>query len=245
MSTRIVWVTGASGGLGRAIALALGDPGSHLILQYRRDERGVTEVASQLDAAGHPHECMQLDVRDADAVSAAVEGIRSRHGRLDVLVQNAGIVADAPFFMMDEAAWEDVIAVNLTGAYRVCRAASRLMAAQRSGTIVAVASVAGVRASPYQANYSAAKSGILGMMRTLARELGPRGIRINTVVPGLIDAGMGARVDRRMAQGVIDRVPMKRAGTAEEVAAAVAFLASDAASYITGAELTVDGGLST
>lgn len=242
---RVALLTGASGGLGQAIATSLAGPNTHLVLQYRRSVDAVRALAERLDEAGHSHEILQLDIRDAAAVDAAFADLRRHHRRLDLLVHNAGVVSDAPFVMLDEGAWNDVIETNLTGAYRICRAAARLMMAQRRGTILTVASVAGLRASPYQANYSAAKAGLLGLTRTLARELGPRGIRVNAVIPGLIEAGMGARVDRRMAQAVLDRVPLGRAGTAEEVAAAIAFLASDAAAYIHGAELTVDGGLST
>lgn len=237
---KIALVTGSTGGLGRAIARALAAEGAVVIAQYRRNEKAAQALCAEI--SGHP---LALDLRDAEAVGDAVRDVVDRHGQLDVLVNNAGVAVDAPFAMLDESAWADVIDTNLTGTWRMCRAAARAMLGKRRGSIVNVGSVAGLRASPYQANYSAAKAGMLGLSRTLARELGPKGIRVNTVLPGLIDAGMGERADRRLVQRILDQTPLGRSGTAEEVAAAVVFLASDAATYVSGAELTVDGGLAT
>lgn len=245
MTTRIALVTGASGGLGSAIAQALAADGAVVVAHYRRNADAAEALCARIIESGGRAEARAFDTRDARAVNDAIGDIVRDHGSLDVVVNNAGVLADAPFVMLSEADWVDVIDTNLNGTYRVCRAAARSMLASKRGVIVNVASVAAVRASPYQANYGAAKAGILGLSRTLARELGPKGIRVNTVLPGLILAGMGARVDRDMAQGVIGRVPLGRAGQADEVAAAVVFLASDAAAYISGAELTVDGGLAT
>lgn len=243
LADKIVLVTGATGGLGEAITRRLAADGALVLAHYRRSEAPAAELAASIQDSGGRAEPIGFDIRDGTAVTAAIRSITDTHGRLDGVVNNAGVVLDGPFAVMDEAAWTEVVQTNLTGTFLVCRAAARAMLAKRSGFLLNVSSVAGLRASPFQANYSAAKAGMLGLTRTLARELGPKGIRVNAVIPGLIAAGMGARVDRRHARAVVERVPLGRAGTAEEVAAAVAFLASDEAAYVHGAELTVDGGL--
>ncbi|MCO4746703.1 MAG: 3-oxoacyl-ACP reductase FabG [Proteobacteria bacterium] len=237
----IALVTGATGGLGPAIARALSADGATVYVHFRRNEAAATALCAELDGA----EPIGFDVRDSQAVQAAIRTITDAHGQLDLLVNNAGVVADGPMAMLDDASLTDVIDTNLTGTFKVCRAAARAMMGKRSGCIINISSVAGIRASPYQANYSAAKAGLLGLSRTMARELGSKGIRVNTVIPGLIRAGMGARVDQRHADAVLERVPLGTLGEAEDVAAAVVFLASDGARYISGAELTVDGGLCT
>jgi len=242
---RITLVTGASGGLGQAIARRLAADGDIVLVHCRRNLAGAEVVRESILAAGGQAHVVAFDTRDAAAVTQAVGEIVQTHGSLDVVVNNAGTLSDGAFAMLSEDDWDRVITTNLGGTYRVCRAAARVMMGQGRGVIVNVSSVAAVRASPYQANYAASKAGIVGLSRTLARELGPRGVRVNTVLPGLILAGMGARVDRRHAEPVIAQVPLGRAGQAEEVAHAVAFLASDAASYVHGAELLVDGGLAT
>ncbi|MCB9684860.1 MAG: SDR family oxidoreductase [Alphaproteobacteria bacterium] len=245
MSERTALVTGASGGLGSAIARALVADGYRVVAHHRRNAAAVEALCEELRAAGGEVEAVSFDLRDPTAVSDAVRAIVKTHGRLDVLVNNAGRVDDGPFLMMDERSFTDVVDTNLGGTFRLCRAAARAMMSRKEGVIVNVASVAGLRASPYQANYSAAKAGMLGLTRTLARELGPNGIRVNAVVPGLIDAGMGARADRRHTDALVERIPLGSPGTAEDVAHAVSFLVSDRARYVTGAELVVDGGLST
>lgn len=243
MNGRIVLVTGASRGLGRAMAVDLGRRGAHVVVHHRRNEALAQQTCEAVVAAGGTAEPLRFDLRDGAEVRAAIDGLVAAHGRVDGLVHNAAVVSDAPFAMLDEAAWSDVIDTNLNGAFRVTRAVIRPMLARRSGAIVLVGSVAGQQGSPTQAAYSAAKAGLAGLCRTLAREVGPRGVRVNCLVPGLIDAGMTQRTDRRAVQQTAEHIPLGRLGRAEEVAQVATFLVSDAASYVHGALWTVDGGL--
>jgi 3-oxoacyl-[acyl-carrier protein] reductase len=236
---RVALVTGASGGIGQAISRALSDAGAHVAVHYLQAADKALALAESIGG-----EAVGFDVRDGGAVTHAVTELARRHGHLDIVVNNAGRLSDAPLAMLDDASWTEVVDTNLGGCFRVCRAAARPMMVQKGGAIINIASVAGIRSSPLQANYSAAKAGMLGLSRTLARELGPRGIRVNCVVPGLIAAGMTQRTSHRHLDALIEHIPIGRMGTADEVAAAVVFLASDDASYIYGAELVVDGGMS-
>ncbi len=227
---RTALVTGGSRGIGRAIAEKLATDGARVIATFVAKE---PEAASGLDFA-------RLDVTDAAACTALVDRI----GGLDIVVHAAGITRDALFAMSSPDDWDEPVRVNLGGAMRIARAAIRPMMAAKRGAIVFVGSVAGLRASPGQVGYVASKGGIAAITSTLGAELAPRGIRVNAVVPGLIAAGMVARLDRRIVDAKKAHIPLGRLGEAREVADAVAFLCSDAASYIVGQCLVVDGGLS-
>ena len=240
---RSVLVTGASRGLGRAIAVAFAREGARVGIAFRSRATEANETLDAVAGAGSTGVLLPFDVRDPAAVDAAVRGF-AEGGGLDVLVNNAAVLQDQLFALMGRQEFDDVIATALGGTWHCCRAAVPLMMARRRGAIVNVASVAALRASPGQANYAAAKGGILAFTTTLAAELAPRGIRVNAVVPGLLNTGMGARLDSRVAQARRAAIPVGRFGEGDEVAQAVLFLASDDASYIVGQCLTVDGGMS-
>lgn len=240
---KTVVVTGASRGLGRAIALAFAARGAHVVIGYHSkhdDARRVQELATQ---AGGQASLWACDIQDPQNVELGMERILAERGAIDVLVNNAAVVQDIPFALMTQESWDDVVRVNLGGVFSCCRAVARSMIAKRQGAIVNVASVAGMHASPGQTNYAASKGGILAFTRTLAAELARHGIRVNAVVPGLIAAGMAARLDHRIAAQKKQMIPLGRFGTPEEVAEVVVFLASPAAAYIIGQAIVVDGGL--
>jgi 3-oxoacyl-[acyl-carrier protein] reductase len=236
-------VTGGSRGLGRAIAVAFGRAGARVFVGYRTRVRDAEATVASVREAGGEAEALALDVRDGASVQRAFDAVSARFA-VDVLVNNAGVVADAPFAAMEPEDFSRVVDTNLGGAFRCSRAVLRGMMAARSGAIVNVASVAGLFASPGQANYAASKGGLVAMTRTLAAEAAPYGVRVNAVVPGLLSTGMAARMDRTIAEARRADIPVQRFGAAEEVAAVVSFLASDAASYVIGQALVVDGGLS-
>jgi 3-oxoacyl-[acyl-carrier protein] reductase len=239
---RTVLVTGASRGLGRAIAVAFGREGARVYVGYRARGEDADETLRLLEAAGGAGSAVRIDVRDRKSVEEAVASAASGSG-LDVLVNNAGLARDGLLAMMAPEQWDEVMAVNLTGTYNCCRCAVRHMLPKKRGAIVNVSSIAGLRASPGQANYSSSKGGVVALTRTIAAELAPAGIRVNAVVPGLFAAGMAARLDRRIVEERIAGIPMGRLGDPEELAAVVLFLASDEAAYITGQAVIVDGGL--
>jgi 3-oxoacyl-[acyl-carrier protein] reductase len=232
---RSALVTGGSRGLGRVIAAALAAEGAHVHAGYLHHP----------DRAQTPNVVpIQLDVTDAAACEAAVARVVEARGGLDLVVHAAGVARDSLFAMSSPEDWDEPMRVNLGGALRVARAAVRPMLAAKRGAILFVGSIAGLRASPGQAGYAASKGGILAITSTLAAELAPRGIRVNAVVPGLIATGMAARLDHRIVEKQIARIPLARLGRAEEVAEVALFLLSDAASYVVGQAIVVDGGLS-
>jgi 3-oxoacyl-[acyl-carrier protein] reductase len=241
---RVVVVTGASRGLGRAIALAFATEGAKVAVGYRSRERDARSVLDDLRAAGGTAIAIPFDVGDSAATIAAFDRIRHELGAIDVLVNNAGVARDNFVPLMSDEDFDQVVDVNLRGAFVCTRAAVKPMIARGRGAIVNIGSVAGLRASPGQASYSAAKGGLLALTRTLAAELAPRGIRVNAVVPGYLGTGMAARMDRRKLDERVATTPMQRVGTADEVARVVLFLASDDASYVVGQAIAVDGGLS-
>lgn len=240
---RVVLITGGSRGLGRAMAEEIASQGGRVFVGYRSRENEARAVADAIVATGGDARPWAIDVRDAASVDAAVGAVLDAESRVDVLVNNAGIVRDGPAAMMSPGDFDDVVNTNLGGVFRCCRAVLRAMMSQRAGAIVNVGSIVAVRASPGQANYAAAKGGIVALTLTLAAEAAPYGIRVNAVLPGLFATGMVARLDRTIVERKKERIPLGRLGTASECARVVAFLASDAASYVVGQAIVVDGGL--
>lgn len=238
-----VLVTGASRGLGREIALAFGRAGAYVAVGCRTREDKARETLEALRAAGGDGETACFDIRNPETVHAAVDKLVRERGGVDVLVNNAGVARDALFAMMSTEDWVETVSVNLEGTFHCCRAALRSMMARRRGSIINVASVAGLHASPGQSNYSASKGGLLALTRTLAVEMAPYGIRVNALVPGLLTAGMAARLDHRVVEDRKRRIPLGRFGEAAEVARVAVFLAGEGASYIVGQSIVVDGGM--
>jgi 3-oxoacyl-[acyl-carrier protein] reductase len=236
---RTALVTGATGGIGAAIARALDAAGARLAISGTRRER-LDEVAGDLGAGAVPLPC---DLSDRDAVEALVPAAEEALGRLDILVNNAGITRDSLFVRMRDADWDDVFRVNLTAAFRLARAAARGMMQRRHGRIISIASIVGVTGNPGQANYAAAKAGMIAMSKSLALELATRGVTANCIAPGMIDTEMIARLTDQQRAAIAERIPARRLGTPGDVAAGVVYLASDEAAYVTGQTLHVNGGL--
>ncbi len=243
MGGRVAFVTGASRGIGRACAIALAVDGHRVGVCFGQDENGAAETCAAVSAAGGEALAVRADVADVAAVDAAFGQVEEAFGRIEVVVANAGITRDGLFLRMDDEAWGSVLRTNLDGAFHTIRRGAPGMLRARFGRIVAVGSVAGMSGSAGQANYAAAKAGLIGLTRAVARELASRNVTANVVAPGPITTAMTEALSDDRRQAMTSLVPLGRFGTAEEVAAVVAFLCSDAAGYVTGAVLPVDGGL--
>ena len=237
-------VTGASRGIGRAIALRLAAGGARVVVNYHSSQAAADQVVEQIKAAGGQAIAVQADVSHPDQAQALIDAAQKAFGRVDILVNNAGTTRDTLIMRMSEEDWDQVIDTNLKGAFNCIKAVSRTMMRQRSGRIVNVTSVSGLYGNAGQANYAAAKAGLIGLTKTVAKELGPRGITCNAVAPGYVPTDLTASLPPDLVDVAIHRTILGRAGTAEDMAAAVAFLASGDASFVTGQILTVDGGLS-
>jgi len=242
MEGKIALVTGASRGIGQAILHELARRGAYAIGTATR-EAGAAAIGEALAKAGLKGEGLKLDVTDAAEVDAVVEGILARHGSLAILVNNAGVTRDNLLMRMKDAEWDDILATNLSSVFRLSRAVLRPMMKARYGRIVSIASVVGAMGNAGQTNYAAAKAGMVGFSKSLAREVGSRGITVNCVAPGFIDTDMTRALPEAQRQALIEHVPLGRLGSVQDIAAATAFLASDAAAYITGATLHVNGGM--
>jgi len=240
---KVAVVTGASRGIGRAIALELAGRGARVVVNYNRSADAAADVVAAIEADGGQATAVQADVSDLSQAQALIQAAVKAYGRLDVLVNNAGVTRDQLILMMKEEDWDTVVRVNLKSMFNTCKAAARVMLRQRYGRIVNISSVSGIAGQGGQTNYSAAKAGVIGFTKSLAKELGSRQVTVNVVAPGLIPTDLTADLAEELCQKAIDLTPLGRLGRAEEVAYAVAFLASDEAAFITGAVLPVDGGL--
>jgi len=240
---RIALITGAARGIGREIALALAQPGLTIYLNdvVLGDEAAQTK--QEVEGKGATARLVEFNVAEAAAVSQGIDQIIKESGRLDTLVNNAGITRDNLIMRMKEAEWDAVLSVNLKGAFNCIRAASKPMIKQRCGCIINISSVVGVMGNPGQANYVASKAGLIGLTKTVARELASRNITVNAVAPGFIQTEMTEALPEATKQLMLAQIPLGRFGTAAEVAQAVVFLASEAAAYITGQVIHVNGGM--
>ena len=238
---RVVVVTGASRGIGRTVARRCGACGASVVAAARGDH--ADPVAEEIRQAGGRAVAVSVDVTAADQVDALVRATLDEFGRVDALVNNAGIVRDRLAMRMALAEWDLVVATNLTAAFACARAVLRPMLKQRHGRIISVGSVVGQMGNAGQVNYAASKAGLVGFSKALAREVASRGITVNVVAPGMIDTDMTAQLDETAREAMLAQIPMGRLGTADDVAGAVCFLASDEAAYITGQVLAVNGGM--
>jgi len=238
-------ITGASKGIGKAIATSFAKEGANVAFTYLSSIEKGQALESELAAHGTKIKGYRSNAADFDAAEELVNNIVNEFGSLDVIVNNAGITRDNLLMRMNEESWDEVINVNLKSCFNTVKAATRTMMKQRSGAIINITSVVGVKGNAGQANYAASKAGIIGFTKSVALELGSRGIRSNAVAPGFIETEMTETLDEKTVQGWRDGIPLKRGGTPEDVANACVFLASDMSAYVTGQTLLVDGGMLT
>ena len=240
---RTIVVTGGSKGIGRAICAAFAAPGTGIYFNFNSPQTTGDETADLICEAGGIPRGIRVNVASETQVTEFFKAIIDETGRIDVLINNAGITKDGLLLRMKEQHWDDVINVNLKGTFLCTRAAARTMLKQRHGRIINITSIAGVAGNPGQANYAASKAGIIGLTKTAARELASRGITVNAIAPGFIKTGMTAALSEETESDIISQIPLGRAGTPEDIAGIAVFLASDSAGYITGQVVHVNGGI--
>ncbi len=243
LQERVAIVTGGSRGIGRQTALSLASAGADVVVNYAGNRTAAEEVAGMIQSLGRKALTIRADVSSADEVNEMVKQTLDTFGKIDILVNNAGITRDNLLMRMKEEEWDEVINTNLKGVFNCIKAVTRPMMKQRSGRIINVASVVAVLGNPGQANYVAAKAGVIGMTKSVARELASRGITVNAVAPGFIDTDMTKELQENAKEQLMAQIPLGRLGKPEDVAGVITFLASDAASYITGQTIHVDGGM--
>ncbi|MCP4488688.1 MAG: 3-oxoacyl-ACP reductase FabG [Gammaproteobacteria bacterium] len=242
LTDQIALVTGASRGIGKAIALALGEQGA-TVVGTATTEAGAEKISDTLHSANITGRGLVLNVSDSDSVSACLKTLSAEFGAPDILVNNAGITRDNLLMMMKDDQWDEIINTNLTSIFRMTKAVIRAMMKKRNGRIINISSVVGATGNPGQTNYAAAKAGLIGFSKSLAREIGSRNITVNTVAPGFIDTDMTRELKEDQRDSLAAQIPLGRLGSAEEVAAAIVFLASPTAAYITGETIHVNGGM--
>jgi 3-oxoacyl-[acyl-carrier protein] reductase len=240
---KIALVTGASRGIGRAVALELARHGAKVAVNYAGSEAKANEVVSEILEMGGEAFAIQADVSKAEAVEHMVKEVLDRFGRIDILVNNAGVTRDNLIMRMKEEEWDEVININLKGVFNCTKAVTRPMMKQRYGRIINIASIVGVSGNPGQANYVAAKAGVIGLTKTTAKELASRNITVNAIAPGFITTDMTDKLSEEVRGEMLKQIPLARFGEPKDIAGVVVFLATDAANYITGQTIHVDGGM--
>lgn len=240
---KVAIVTGASRGIGRSVAIALGKAGAKVVVNYAGNLAAAEEVKTTIENAGGQAIIVQADVANEEAVAALVKQTTEAFGRIDILVNNAGITRDNLLMRMKEGDWDAVMNTNLKGIFMCTKAVSRVMMKQKYGKMINMTSVVGITGNAGQCNYAAAKAGVIGFTKSMAKELASRGITVNAIAPGFIDTDMTAVLSEELKENLVTQVPVGRLGSPDDIAAAVLFLVSDSANYITGQTLNVDGGM--
>ncbi|WP_134700340.1 3-oxoacyl-[acyl-carrier-protein] reductase [Ammoniphilus sp. YIM 78166] len=240
---KVAVVTGASRGIGRSIALALAEAGADVVVNYSGSEQAAREVAAEVEKLGRKALVVQANVADQEQVAQLIQRTLDEFGRVDILVNNAGITRDNLLMRMKDDEWDAVIDTNLKGVYNCIKAVTRPMMKQRSGRIINISSVVAALGNAGQANYVAAKAGVIGLTKSVAREFASRGITVNAVAPGFIETDMTSKLSEEIQAGLMTQIPLQRLGKPEDIAHMVRFLASEQASYITGQTFHVDGGM--